>query len=105
MKIFYSSHVRLRLWKCEYVKTTLLQTEGCGWGLLTNENIKVEELVIEHYGEVISRTKARGRSQVCVSQCMKDAYIIFLNAKYCDDATKKGNLGRFNLARFINHSW
>lgn len=83
---------------------------------------------MEYCGEVISRTEARGRSQVYVSQGkyiiirqiiissslslkmlyflvwidagLKDVYIIPLNARECIDATKKGN-----LARFINHSW
>lgn len=31
-----------RFQKCEYAKTKLFKTEGCGWGLLANENIKVK---------------------------------------------------------------
>lgn len=30
-----------RFQKCEYAKTKLFQTEGRGWGLLADENIKV----------------------------------------------------------------
>ena len=34
------SYCLQRLWKCGFVKTTLLQTESRGWGLPTNDNIK-----------------------------------------------------------------
>ncbi|KAL6315477.1 hypothetical protein AAG906_000771 [Vitis piasezkii] len=88
-----------RFQKREYAKTKLFRAEGRGWGLLATENIKAGEFVMEYCGEVISRTEARGRSQVYVSQGLKDVYIIPLNARECIDATKKGN-----LARFINHS-
>lgn len=30
-----------RFQKCEYAKTKLFKTEGRGWGLLANENVKV----------------------------------------------------------------
>ncbi|WMV36757.1 hypothetical protein MTR67_030142 [Solanum verrucosum] len=30
-----------RFQKCEYAKTKLFRTKGCGWGLLADDNIKV----------------------------------------------------------------
>lgn len=88
-----------RFQKCEYAKTKLFRTEGRGWGLLADENIKAGRFVIEYCGEVISWKEARGRSQVYASLGLKDAFIISLNGSECIDATKKGSLGRF-----INHS-
>ncbi|XAR62255.1 Histone-lysine N-methyltransferase [Bertholletia excelsa] len=88
-----------RFQKCEYAKMKLFKTEGRGWGLLADENIKAGQFIIEYCGEVISSDEAKGRSQDYEAQGLKDAYIISLNANYFIDATKKGS-----LARFINHS-
>ncbi|KAA8546590.1 hypothetical protein F0562_002671 [Nyssa sinensis] len=88
-----------RFQKCEYAKTQLFKTEGRGWGLLADENIKAGQFIIEYCGEVISSEEAQRRSQTYESQGLKDAYIISLNANYFIDATKKGS-----CARFINHS-
>ncbi|KAK4483397.1 hypothetical protein RD792_010583 [Penstemon davidsonii] len=85
--------------KCKYAKTKLFNTEGRGWGLLADENIKAGQFIIEYCGEVISSEEAKQRSQTYETQGLKDAYIISLNANYFIDATKKGS-----LARFINHS-
>lgn len=88
-----------RFQKCEYAKTKLFKTEGRGWGLLADENIKAGQFIIEYCGEVISSKEAKQRSQAYEAQGLKDAYIISLNANNYIDATKKGS-----LARFINHS-
>ncbi|XP_057777364.1 histone-lysine N-methyltransferase ASHH1 isoform X1 [Salvia miltiorrhiza] len=85
--------------KCEYAKTKLFKTEGRGWGLLADQNIKAGEFIIEYCGEVISSEVAKRRSHAYEAQGLKDAYIISLNSNYFIDATKKGS-----LARFINHS-
>ncbi|CAI9116495.1 OLC1v1017657C1 [Oldenlandia corymbosa var. corymbosa] len=85
--------------KCEYVKTKLFQTEGRGWGLLADEDIKAGQFVIEYCGEVISLEEAKQRVQSYESEGLRDAYIISLNCNNFIDATKKGS-----LARFINHS-
>ncbi|KAL7128088.1 hypothetical protein ABFS83_14G293000 [Erythranthe nasuta] len=85
--------------KCEYAKTMLFQTQGRGWGLLADQNMKAGRFIIEYCGEVISSEKARQRSQTYETQGLKDAYIICLDANYFIDATKKGS-----VARFINHS-
>ncbi|MCL7023321.1 hypothetical protein MKW94_021440 [Papaver nudicaule] len=85
--------------KCEYAKSKLFKTEGRGWGLLADENIKAGEFIIEYCGEVISRKEARRRSHTYELQGLKDAFIITLNAYESIDATRKGS-----LARFINHS-
>ncbi|XP_020232077.1 histone-lysine N-methyltransferase ASHH1 isoform X3 [Cajanus cajan] len=86
--------------KCEYAKTKLFKTEGRGWGLLADEDIKAGQFVIEYCGEVISWKEAKRRSQTYEIQGLKDAFIICLNASESIDATRKGS-----LARFINHSW
>ncbi|XP_008237500.1 PREDICTED: histone-lysine N-methyltransferase ASHH1 isoform X3 [Prunus mume] len=88
-----------RFQKCEYAKTKLFRTEGRGWGLLANENIKAGQFIIEYCGEVISWKEAKQRSQAYEIQGLRDAFIISLNASESIDATEKGS-----LARFINHS-
>ncbi|KAJ0085861.1 hypothetical protein Patl1_08007 [Pistacia atlantica] len=88
-----------RFQKCEYAKTKLFKTEGRGWGLLADENIKAGQFIIEYCGEVISWKEARRRSHTYEIQGLKDAYIICLNAAESIDATVKGS-----HARFINHS-
>ncbi|XP_059654034.1 histone-lysine N-methyltransferase ASHH1 [Cornus florida] len=88
-----------RFQKCEYAKTKLFKTEGRGWGLLADENIKAGRFIIEYCGEVITSEEAQQRSQTYEAQGLKDAYIISLSSNYFIDATKKGS-----LARFINHS-
>lgn len=88
-----------RFQKCEYAKTQLFKTEGRGWGLLADEEIKAGQFIIEYCGEVISWKEAKKRSQVYENQGIKDAFIISLNSSESIDATKKGS-----LARFINHS-
>lgn len=85
--------------KCEYAKTKLFKTEGRGWGLLADEDIKEGQFVIEYCGEVISWKEAKRRSHAYEVQGLKDAFIICLNASESIDATRKGS-----LARFINHS-
>lgn len=88
-----------RFQKSEYAKTKLFKTEGRGWGLLADENIKAGQFIIEYCGEIISSDEAQQRSQTYEAQGLRDAYIISLNANYFIDATRKGSLGRF-----INHS-
>ncbi|KAJ4701070.1 Histone-lysine N-methyltransferase [Melia azedarach] len=88
-----------RFQKCEYAKTKLFKTEGRGWGLLADEDIKAGQFIIEYCGEVISWKEARRRSQLYDMQGLMDAYIICLNASESIDATIKGS-----NARFINHS-
>ncbi|XP_059453410.1 histone-lysine N-methyltransferase ASHH1 isoform X1 [Corylus avellana] len=88
-----------RFQKCEYAKTKLFQTQGRGWGLLADEDLKVGQFIIEYCGEVISWKDAKRRSQAYEIQGLRDAFIISLNASESIDATKKGS-----LARFINHS-
>lgn len=88
-----------RFQRCEYVKTKLFKTDGRGWGLLADQDIKTGQFVIEYCGEVISREEARRRSQAYEAAGLKDAFIISLNKSELIDATRKGS-----IARFINHS-
>eukprot|EP00252_Welwitschia_mirabilis_P025615 TRINITY_DN8089_c0_g1_i2.p1 TRINITY_DN8089_c0_g1~~TRINITY_DN8089_c0_g1_i2.p1 ORF type:complete len:156 (+),score=21.73 TRINITY_DN8089_c0_g1_i2:418-885(+) len=53
-----------RFQRCEYVKTKLFKTDGRGWGLLADQDIKAGQFVIEYCGEVISCKEARKRSQM-----------------------------------------
>ncbi|PNY13312.1 histone-lysine N-methyltransferase ASHH1-like protein, partial [Trifolium pratense] len=85
--------------KCEYAKTKLFKTEGRGWGLLADEEIKEGQFIIEYCGEVISCKEAKRRSHAYEIQGLKDAFIISLNASESIDASRKGS-----IARFINHS-
>lgn len=88
-----------RFQKSENAKSKLFKTEGRGWGLLADEDIKAGQFIIEYCGEVISCKEAKRRSHAYERQGLLDAYIISLNASESIDATKKGS-----LARFINHS-
>ncbi|KAM3360704.1 histone-lysine N-methyltransferase ASHH1 [Capsicum galapagoense] len=88
-----------RFQKCEYAKTKLFRTEGRGWGLLADENIKDGQFIIEYCGEVISSEEAKKRCRAYEAHDLKDAYLISLGANYFIDATRKGS-----FARFINHS-
>nr|XP_043607115.1 histone-lysine N-methyltransferase ASHH1 [Erigeron canadensis] len=88
-----------RFQKFEYAKTKLFKTEGRGWGLLADENIKAGQFIIEYCGEVISSEEAKERSHTYETQGLRDAYIISLDASHYIDATRKGSFGRF-----INHS-
>ncbi|KAL9234156.1 hypothetical protein vseg_009055 [Gypsophila vaccaria] len=85
--------------RCEYAKLKLFKTEGRGWGLRADEDIKAGQFIIEYCGEVISWKEAKKRAQIYESQGLRDAYIISLNANESIDATRKGS-----HARFINHS-
>jgi histone-lysine N-methyltransferase SETD2 len=88
-----------RFQKCKYAQTKLFKTEGRGWGLLADENIKAGQFIIEYCGEVITSNEAERRSRTYEAQGLMDAYIISLNANNYIDATRKGS-----VARFINHS-
>ncbi|KAK4713138.1 hypothetical protein R3W88_019045 [Solanum pinnatisectum] len=88
-----------RFQKCEYAKTKLFRTEGRGWGLLADENIKAGQFIMEYCREVLSSEATKKRCLAYEAHKVKDAYIISVNVNYFIDATKKGS-----LARFINHS-
>ncbi|WMV36764.1 hypothetical protein MTR67_030149 [Solanum verrucosum] len=88
-----------RFQKCEYAKSKLFRTEGRGWGLLADENIKAGQFIIECCGEVISFEEVKKRSQAYESHDLKDVYIISVDGNDFIDSTRKGS-----LARFINHS-
>ncbi|XP_049414813.1 histone-lysine N-methyltransferase ASHH1-like [Solanum stenotomum] len=88
-----------RFQKCEYAKTKLFRTEGRGWGLLADENIKAGQFIIECCGEVISFEEVKKRSQAYESHDLKDVYIISVDGNDFIDSTRKGS-----FARFINHS-
>ncbi|KAH9618976.1 hypothetical protein KSS87_007028 [Heliosperma pusillum] len=78
--------------RCEYAKTKLIKTEGRGWGLRAEEDIKAGQFIIEYCGVVISWKEAKRRAQVYETQGLMDAYIISLNSNESIDATKKGSV-------------
>eukprot|EP01018_Ginkgo_biloba_P019462 Gb_16572 [translate_table: standard] len=88
-----------RFQRCEYIKSKLFKTDGRGWGLLADQDVKAGQFIIEYCGEVISCKEARRRSQAYEAEGLKDAFIICLNRSESIDATRKGS-----LARFVNHS-
>ncbi|KAI8979949.1 hypothetical protein BDB01DRAFT_725495 [Pilobolus umbonatus] len=79
-------------------KLKIFQTHNRGWGLLTLENIKQGELIIEYRGEIISHALCKERMKTIYSN-QKNFYFL----DYCPgeviDAGRKGS-----DARFINHS-
>ncbi|KAL5139586.1 Histone-lysine N-methyltransferase ASHH1 [Glycine soja] len=89
--------------KCEYAKTKLFKTEGRGWGLLADEDIKAGQFVIEYCGEVISWKEAKRRSQAYENQGLKDAFIIFLNAQPNCETRKWNVLGEIRVGIFAKH--
>ncbi|KAH0759568.1 hypothetical protein KY290_023061 [Solanum tuberosum] len=88
----------VRFQKCEYAKTKLFRTEGSGWGLLADENIKVGQFIMECCLDVISFEELKKRSQAYESH--EEVYIISMDANNFIDSTRKGS-----FARFIHHSW
>ncbi|GLJ24747.1 hypothetical protein SUGI_0473070 [Cryptomeria japonica] len=88
-----------RFQNCEYVKSKLFKTDGRGWGLMADQDIKAGQFIIEYCGEVISCKEARRRSQAYEAAGLRDAFIISLDRFESIDATRKGS-----FARFINHS-
>ncbi|KAK6938250.1 AWS domain [Dillenia turbinata] len=80
-----------RFQKCDYARIKLFKTEGRGWGVLADENIKAGSFIIEYCGEVISWKEAKSRSQSYETQGLKDAYIISLDSHESIDATMKGS--------------
>ncbi|KAH0673718.1 hypothetical protein KY290_005127 [Solanum tuberosum] len=87
----------VRFQKCEYAKTKLFRTEGSGWGLLADENIKVGQFIMECCLDVISFEELKKRSQAYESH--EEVYIISMDANNFIDSTRKGS-----FARFIHHS-
>lgn len=87
-----------RFRKCEYVKCKPFITTSAGWGLMTLEDIKKGQFVIEYCGEVIDEKECDKRLKKIASTQSNFYFLNFEKDLYID-AGPKGN-----LARFMNHS-
>uniref|UniRef100_A0A061QSR9 [histone H3]-lysine(4) N-trimethyltransferase n=2 Tax=Tetraselmis sp. GSL018 TaxID=582737 RepID=A0A061QSR9_9CHLO len=79
-------------------KLKLARSNMHDWGLIADEDIEMEELVIEYTGELIRMEVANVRERY-YNRVGKDNYLFRINDDWVVDATVKGG-----LARFINHS-
>ncbi|XP_055616914.1 nuclear receptor binding SET domain protein isoform X2 [Toxorhynchites rutilus septentrionalis] len=70
-----------------------------GWGLVTLEDIRQGQFVIEYVGEVINNAELARRLQQKQDQKDENYYFLTVDSELTIDAGPKGN-----LARFINHS-
>ncbi|GLT66066.1 hypothetical protein SLA2020_384590 [Shorea laevis] len=80
-------------------KLKLVQTEKCGAGIVTGENIKRGEFVIEYVGEVIDDKTCEQRLWNMKHRGETNFYLCEINRDMVIDATYKGN-----KSRYINHS-
>ncbi|KAK1257367.1 Histone-lysine N-methyltransferase ASHH3 [Acorus gramineus] len=80
-------------------KMKVVQTAKCGKGLITNEDIKQGEFVIEYVGEVIDDKTCEERLWEMKRRGETNFYLCEINRDMVIDATHKGN-----KSRYINHS-
>ncbi|KAI3794534.1 hypothetical protein L1987_37166 [Smallanthus sonchifolius] len=80
-------------------KMKTVQTEKCGVGVVTEEDIMQGEFLIEYVGEVIDDKECEGRLWEMKSQGKTNFYLCEINRDMVIDATFKGN-----KSRYINHS-
>lgn len=77
-------------------------SNGCGWGVRTDERIKKGEFLCEYVGEVISYEEAEKRGKVYDAEGRTYLFDLDFNSNdnpYSIDAAKFGN-----VSHFINHS-
>jgi histone-lysine N-methyltransferase SETD1 len=70
-----------------------------GWGLYSEENISMHDMIIEYVGEKVRQRVADLREQVYMKQGIGSSYLFRIDDDTVIDATKNGG-----IARFINHS-
>ncbi|XP_008797943.1 histone-lysine N-methyltransferase ASHH3 [Phoenix dactylifera] len=80
-------------------KMKLIKTEKCGAGLVTDEDIRQGDFVIEYVGEVIDDKTCEERLWKMKHCGETNFYLCEINRDMVIDATYKGN-----KSRFINHS-
>lgn len=88
-----------RLQRREYPQLEPMRTEGKGWGLVSKEDLKEGQLVVEYVGELINNEEMRRRIAYKESQKDDVYYFLTITKDIIIDAERKGN-----LARFMNHS-
>ncbi|KAM9547841.1 histone-lysine N-methyltransferase NSD3-like isoform 1-T1 [Salvelinus alpinus] len=82
-----------------YSETEVIKTEGCGWGLKTNQALRKGDFVTEYVGEVIDSEECQQRIKRAHENRVTDFYMLTLTKDRVIDAGPKGN-----SSRFINHS-
>ncbi|XP_063345739.1 histone-lysine N-methyltransferase NSD3 isoform X3 [Pelmatolapia mariae] len=82
-----------------YAETEVIKTEGCGWGLRTNQALKKGDFVTEYVGEVIDSEECQQRIKRAHENHVTNFYMLTLTKDRVIDAGPKGN-----SSRFINHS-
>ncbi|KAG6516343.1 hypothetical protein ZIOFF_026802 [Zingiber officinale] len=83
----------------EQKKMKVVQTEKCGFGLVSEEDIKQGDFVIEYVGEVLDDKACEERLWKMKDRRDTNFYLCEVNHDMVIDATYKGN-----KSRFINHS-
>ena len=68
-----------------------------GWGLITNQDVRKFDLIMEYNGDIIGKEKKEQRLRE--GRKTKNFYLMSLNTTETIDGTE-----RANLSRFINHS-
>ncbi|XP_061528015.1 histone-lysine N-methyltransferase NSD3 isoform X1 [Phycodurus eques] len=82
-----------------YAETEVIKTEGCGWGLKTNQTVRKGDFVTEYVGEVIDSEECQQRIKRAHENHVTNFYMLTLTKDRVIDAGPKGN-----SSRFINHS-
>ncbi|XP_029017259.1 histone-lysine N-methyltransferase NSD3 isoform X3 [Betta splendens] len=82
-----------------YAETEVIKTEGCGWGLRTNQALKKGDFVKEYVGEVIDSEECQQRIKRAHENHVTNFYMLTLTKDRVIDAGPKGN-----SSRFMNHS-
>ncbi|XP_062572179.1 histone-lysine N-methyltransferase NSD2-like [Saccostrea cucullata] len=88
-----------RFQRREYPDCTPFKTEGRGWGLRTNVDIKKGQFVHEYVGELIDEEEVKRRIDESHENNISNYYMLTLDKNRVIDAGPKGN-----LSRFMNHS-
>uniref|UniRef100_A0A8C6MGU6 Histone-lysine N-methyltransferase NSD3 n=1 Tax=Nothobranchius furzeri TaxID=105023 RepID=A0A8C6MGU6_NOTFU len=82
-----------------YAETEVVKTDGCGWGLRTNQDLHKGDFVTEYVGEVIDAEECQQRIKHAHEKHVTNFYMLTLTKDRVIDAGPKGN-----SARFMNHS-
>ncbi|XP_035210041.1 histone-lysine N-methyltransferase NSD2-like, partial [Stegodyphus dumicola] len=88
-----------RFQKRQYASVKRIRTRNRGWGLITCQEIKKADFVIEYVGEVITYKEYRKRAETLQAHGKSNFYFLQLDSTRIIDAGPCGN-----AARFINHS-
>ena len=88
-----------RFLRKQFANVSVIKTEKKGYGLRANKDLKPNDFIFEHIGEVIGENVFRRRMQQYDEEGIKHFYFMSLTKGEFVDATKRGNLGRF-----CNHS-